>query len=348
MVIRNLNVTGPSVQKWDPNLILSVYQVFLTSIILVGNGALLLFILKYRFNVMKPNLFILSLTLSDFLTGLFVTPFAHYVSHFDVSQVFCDIHQCAGQFFARISSITIMIISIDRYMKLRYPIRYKKMWSSTNVRCLFITTTWFLSGLLSLIKLLDSMTNSGNYIKGCFYRESYSTMEQYELIITVMGSNLISLVVYVRILLLVRFPLPTTVESDPIPTYDTNSSTKNHPRMNRGMDDGDDGDISTSTSPMDSLRRHIGRYTSDSTIIQSWKHTIILGSIVILNFVFVGIPPLLFSLFMICGSCVNPTAFQSSAWIFWVSCAVNPFIFAQMNPHFRSFVFSKYCPISHL
>lgn len=327
MVSRNLSVIEPSVQRWDFNPKMLMYQVFLTTIIIIGNSSLLLFIVKYRNKLLKANIFILSLTVSDLLSGLLSTPFAHYVCFYDVSQIYCDFHQGVGQFFARISSVTIMTISIDRLMKLEYPIAYNNTeWRRMKHRLLIIGIIWISSAILTTLKFIDSIFNSGNYTKGCFFRVSYSTFEQTELLITVMGSNIIALGSYAKIMLLVSKTCRT--EGTVVYFKKTSHRTLNDTEMV----------VNKLKTPNDSLRKHLGRSGDQRCYGSFWRSYIILGLIVILNLIFVTAPPLLFSLHMICETCVPPAVFQSMAWTFWTSCAVNPIIFALMNKDFRSFI----------
>lgn len=409
---RNLSVLEPSVERWRPHLTLNIFSALLTLIIVIGNSTLLLFILKSRFKLMKSNLFILSLTVSDFLIGLLVTPFAHYVSLYDVSQLFCDAYLNLGQFLARNSSITIMIISIDRYMKLSHPIKYKTIWCSTRRRIGLIALTWSFSFGLTIIKFTDSILNSGNYTKGCFYRESYSTIEQVELVVTLVGTNIVALIIYVKILLLVRNPRQPRLQnlsrggakngesiksavstksaeksaisiksvvgvksSFSIKSAANEKSAENQASAEQSavsgysavptkiavfdpkMDSSQGYQIPTFQNMMvvpspasNDLRRHLGHYSpifkSTKVKCHARRPSIVLGLIVVSNLIFVAVPPFVFSLFIICEACANETVMQIIPWIFWMSCAVNPIIFALLNNDFRSFILS-FCAVKN-
>lgn len=397
-MVRNLSVIEPSVERWEPNIVINTFQTIISLIIVIGNGTLLVFIIKSKFKLMKPNLFILSLTISDLLTGLIGTPFGHYVSHFDTSQLFCDIYLGIAQLFARASSITIMIISIDRYMKLSHPIKYKTCWSSTKRRIGIIIMTWTISASFSVIKFLDSITNSGNYTKGCFYRSAYSSFEQVELVITIFGANIVALVIYLKILVLVRIPSQQRFNLtehkvamkksklciDCIKNGSRNSEQShgniehNHTNIEHNdfhikhSDDQAIGDSMMKSNSTDAktdsfqgvmipkveplassnnLRRHLGNYTPIQVSVKCHSHrpSFILGLIVILNLIFVSFPPIVYSIFIICESCAVEDIMHSIPWIFWMSCAVNPIIFALLNNDYRSHILSYFpnCSIRH-
>lgn len=344
---RNLSVVEPSVERWDPNIVINTFQSLITIFIIIGNGTLLQFIIKFKKKLLKPNLFILSLTISDLLTGMIGTPMAHIVSHQDVSQIFCDAYLSVAQFLARISSTTIMIISIDRFMKLSFPIKYKTSWTSTTRRILIVSSVWTLSAIITCIKLMDSVYNSGNYTKGCFFRSSYTKFEQMELIFSLFAPNIVALIFYVKILLLVRSPTRPLLaikrqSKETVSSRSASLEIKSDTNDTNAMIAIIDSDASIIGTPCNVLRKHRGSYTPIEVKVRchSWRPSIILGLIIILNFIFVAIPPFVYSLFIICEDCSNESIMSIVPWFFWMSCAVNPPIFALLNNSYRSFILS--------
>lgn len=331
-MVRNFSVIEPSVRRWDPDPTVNIFGILVSLIVLIGNGTLLLFIFTSKIKVMKPNMFILSLTLSDFMIALIEGPMINYVSFFDVSQYFCEIYINFGQGLARISSMTIMIISIDRYLKLRYPIKYKAEWSGTRRRVTVALLLWLFSYSLSAARMIDSILYSGNYTKGCFHRESFTLFEQVEMMVTVMGSNIIALVYYIKILLLVR-DSRRQVLAGLIVVQDTN---------NPSLEDMVPAIQYPIVSPPKYIRKHLGHYVAEDVEIKyrSWKPSVILGLVVVFNLLFVSLPPFLYSVYLICQSCRNESIFHSLPAIFMCSSAVNPIIFALLNTDFRSFITS--------
>ena len=152
--------------------------------------------------------------------------------------------------------------------------------------------------------------------------------------VTVMGTNIVALVYYIKILLLVR-DSRKQVLAGLIVTQDTNNSSL-------------EGMVPAIQYPIISqpkyIRKHLGHYVAEDVKIkyQSWKPSVILGLIVIFNLLFVALPPFLYSVYLICQSCRNESIFHSLPAIFMCSSAVNPIIFALLNTDFRSFI-TSYC-----
>lgn len=191
-------------QSWEISPILNIYQIIVMFVIIFGNILLLMYILGSNRRRLKSNLLILSLTIADLCAGSIPSTFGVIVSYFSVSQIFCDLYLFFALLFARIASNMIMVISFDRFFRLKYSMEYRTRWSSSTPKIISIFTVWIAGIILSLIHVIDSIYNAGNYIKGCFIRESYSHWEQNELIITIVTPNVIAVILYFKVLLFVR------------------------------------------------------------------------------------------------------------------------------------------------
>lgn len=313
---RNISFLEPS-QKWNPDLPLKIFQIIVTLLVVTGNGLLLVFIYRSRRRMLKSNLLILSLTVSDFATGLFVMPFGIYVTSFDSSQLNCELYIFWGQGLGRVSSMTIVFITIDRYLKLMYPMKHRTVWNRTEYRIIAILTAWMIGILMSTLRFVDSLYNGSNYIKGCLSREYFTIFEQLDILISVTIVNSISLVFYNKIRGIV---------------YDR--------RKNGQWIQGQESKNGTikKEEPESVLRRHAGKYSHSEMNIPSWRPTIILGLIIGFNFSFVSIPTLVYTISLMCDSCVTENVFQSTVWFYWVSTGVDPIIFALLNHHFKYFL----------
>lgn len=172
-------------------------------VIVGGNILLLLYILGNNRKRLKSNLLILSLTVADLCAGSIPSTFGLIVSYVSVSQLFCDLYLFFALLFARIASNMIMVISFDRFFRLKYSMEYRTRMSSAP-KYVAILIVWISGLILSIIHILDSFYNAGNYTKGCFIRESYSHWEQNELLITIVTPNLIAVILYFKVLTFVR------------------------------------------------------------------------------------------------------------------------------------------------
>lgn len=199
--MRNFSVPCLS---WDANLILNIYQVIVMIVIITGNTFLIIYICGNNGRRFKANILILSLTIADLCAGSIPSTFGLIVSYFSVSQLFCDFYLFFALLFARVASNMIMIISFDRYFRLKYSLQYKIQGASQRPKILAIIFVWIFGISLSVIHIFDSVHNAGNYVKGCFLRASYSRWEQSELLLSIVTPNLIAVILYFKVLIFVR------------------------------------------------------------------------------------------------------------------------------------------------
>lgn len=317
-MVRNFSVVKPSNERWNPTTLVISLEILITIFIVIGNITLPLFLSKSRFKHLKSNIFIFSLTLSDFLIGSVQAPLIHYISFSDTSQLYYDVYINTGQCFSRISSMTIMVISIDRYLKLSYPIEHKARWDGRETKIRVAISVWLFSIILSIIKFIYSIYFGGNYIKGCIHREYVTILEKVDVLITIMGCNIVATVLYVKVIQIAKKSL------------------------RRGLQTYLNSDLCSETVNSLGLRRHQGCYEKNRVVAKHypWKPYIVLGLIIVLNHIFVAAPPLIFTIGIMCRTCVGDNLIQALPTIFLMSSAINPIIFPRFDTKFCKFLLS--------
>lgn len=314
----------PLVARWKPYFPLQVLSTSVTILQVTGNVSLLLFMYRANRNVIKNNLLILSLTLSDLFDGM-TMPMYTYVTYYDVSQMFCELFLHTSQAFGRISTISILAVTFERYLKLWYPLKYRTSWNRTRYRLLVIAIVWTYGMLLSVLRFIDSQYNGYYIIKGCLLREHYTIFEQVDMLINMSVVNIVAIVFYIKICQIVG-ARRTKVRLD---------AQKNCT------------ELESIKSPGSVVRKHAGKYSFDDIVMPSWRPVIRLGLIIGLNFFFISLPATVYTVKLVYPDSISDTLFQSTVWFYWLSTAVDPVIFAFFNSDYQNFLlsFGKITPI---
>ena len=111
---------------------------------LIGNFIVILTVLKRRKQHQNMNTFVISLAIADLAVGIFVMPVAIYrlpgpnrhdeLTFLD-ADVYCPLIWSFDVMFTTTSILHLMCMTIDRYLAVSLPLRYKKF---MNVRCLIV------------------------------------------------------------------------------------------------------------------------------------------------------------------------------------------------------------------
>ena len=144
-----------------------------------------------------PNLFIMSLSMSDLCVGLFIIPFKIAFAKFNLSFCFslnvCRFYIIADITFFVISIINLLVIAVDRHLALNYPHKYQRWMTRKNAK-IIIVSTWLYGlfcGALSNLKL-DDINEDPIGIKG-------------------MNCSMYNNKIYVYILYILHFIIPVIV-----------------------------------------------------------------------------------------------------------------------------------------
>ena len=135
---------------------------FFSSIVATVGNAVVLVVLKKSERLQTPsNILIASLCVSDFITGLVVTPLSGYRRLHEAFHGHPCLFRliCAYSAFLCLSTsiVTVGEISIDRYVAITMPFKYQRM--ATNTRyTIIVGVSWTLLGVLSLLPFIHVIT----------------------------------------------------------------------------------------------------------------------------------------------------------------------------------------------
>ena len=133
--------TGPS--PFSKTLI-SISGVILISIILLGNGLVILLLFRFRQLRTPTNYLILGMASADFTTGivLIASLILRLKPEIRTTPKECLVFWSAGVFPGCTSVLTLLFVSLDRYLKVLLPLRYQTIMSNTvaiySVACIYV------------------------------------------------------------------------------------------------------------------------------------------------------------------------------------------------------------------
>lgn len=108
------------------------------------------------------NRFILSLAIADMLLGIFVMPLSLYLEvlgYWGLGSTLCDIWVVMDVFLCTASTLSLVVVSLDRYMSVTNALEYPQLRTAKNV-CIAIGGVWVTSALVSIPPIAGWKTNS--------------------------------------------------------------------------------------------------------------------------------------------------------------------------------------------
>ena len=140
-----------------------MHRIFATSVfgivavLTVTGNAFCLVVLNRASHLNTPTkLFLKSLTISDLCVGLFstsphaiVSAIGHILSE-EVLQKYCIVTNMASVIFYVGSTLSLLLVNIDRYLAIEYPLKYMKIVTIRKARCM-LYSLWSLNCVILLI-----------------------------------------------------------------------------------------------------------------------------------------------------------------------------------------------------
>ncbi|XP_053316379.1 glucose-dependent insulinotropic receptor [Spea bombifrons] len=155
-------------------LIYAAIHIILSILIPVTNITVIVILSKLiRKNHCKSYIFILNLAAADLLVGLMCIMEALddlYDGDFDRNLFFCLLRLCFTVTPCIGSMLTLLLISLDRYLAVKLPLYYIKIMNKKSI-CILITVLWIISFFVGHMPLISTSLQQSNYsgICGLFY-----------------------------------------------------------------------------------------------------------------------------------------------------------------------------------
>lgn len=133
----------------------ATFLCFIILLTMVGNFALILLIFSQRFLRNTSNFFLVSLFLSDLMVGLVVMPPAmlnQLYGRWVLDGAFCSVWFSFDVMCTSASILNLCVISLDRYLLIISPLKYKLRMTSSRAFWL-ILATWTLAALVSFLPI---------------------------------------------------------------------------------------------------------------------------------------------------------------------------------------------------
>nr|XP_006822242.1 PREDICTED: D(1A) dopamine receptor-like [Saccoglossus kowalevskii] len=152
-------------------IVTSLLEIFIfiviTIFVICGNTVVLLsFIFSKHLRATITNYFILNLAIADFILGVFILPFEliQLIQNFwQFGNTFCTIWLTTSVFLCFASIMNLVVISLDKYLSITWPLQYCQRMSKTKV-IVAIVTVWTFSMVVTWVPLIaGEVTTSLNF-----------------------------------------------------------------------------------------------------------------------------------------------------------------------------------------
>nr|XP_033783685.1 alpha-1B adrenergic receptor [Geotrypetes seraphini] len=150
-------------------IILGAFIVFAV----VGNILVILSVACHRHLRTPTNYFIVNLAIADLLLSLTVLPFSatrEILNHWVLGRIFCDLWAAVDVLCCTASIISLCVISIDRYIGVRYSLRYPTIVTRKKA-LLALLAVWIFSMVISIGPLLGWKEPAPSDDKVCIITE---------------------------------------------------------------------------------------------------------------------------------------------------------------------------------
>lgn len=120
-------------------ILIAVAIVVFFFVAVVGNISVIIVIYKdHHLSKHKQNLYLLSMSVADALIMIFVVPFSltdTLTGEWPFGQVYCNIYRALDVLLCTASIWNILIIGLDRYVSVKYPITFRKFRTDSRINC---------------------------------------------------------------------------------------------------------------------------------------------------------------------------------------------------------------------
>ncbi|XP_033631563.1 G-protein coupled receptor 3-like [Asterias rubens] len=211
MILQDRNVSSNSTS----NEVISVVCVCIwtiTTVLTLFLNTVCLVLLQHVQGFNKSTLiFLKSMTVSDLLLGVFfylptIAVFAAGQTWPDhaLGPIFCLIEAWVIRQGLPTSALSVLLVTIDRYIAIVYPLNYE-VWLSPKRARLIVCTVWFTANMYALVSLLTTKNMEATYSDIffiCTIGEFNETKAAFTLVLLSVGIMICITIMYIRILII--------------------------------------------------------------------------------------------------------------------------------------------------
>ncbi|KAK2814446.1 hypothetical protein Q5P01_000452 [Channa striata] len=146
------------------SMLIYVLMSFISLFTVVLNLLVIISISHFRQLHTPTNLLLLSLAVSDFLVGFLVMPFHILLTEpcWFLGDLVCVLYYCLTFITVYASVLNMVLISVDRYVAICYPLHYSTRITQRRVR-ICVLLCWIYSFIYSFIFIFDNLKQPGRY-----------------------------------------------------------------------------------------------------------------------------------------------------------------------------------------
>lgn len=141
----------------------------IVAIIIFGNLLVIVAVLRNRqLKQAVQNRFILSLAVADLLIGCLIMPLSLHrtlLNYWSLGSIVCDIWLATDVFLCTASTLSLVAITLDRYLSVSRALQYPQLRTSARVNAA-ICTVWVVSALVSIPPLAGWKSNTSHDVSG--------------------------------------------------------------------------------------------------------------------------------------------------------------------------------------
>ncbi|XP_046335100.2 histamine H3 receptor-like [Haliotis rufescens] len=263
--------------------------------------------------------FILNLAVADFLIGcVCIPPYIPYLltGVWEPGRAFCKIWLLFDYICPAASTINICIISIDRYLQVAFPFKYRAR-QTTTMRMVMMLIPWIIAGLTYLPSILfwelwtglDTIPHKVCFVPYYYTFEYaiFASMVEFVMPFTVVGAFNILIFILIR-------------------------------KRSRGI---------LGQSKVEPMKQVQGEATKNTQTSGPAKPSLAKDKkaarslfILVLVFGICWMPYEVCALISsVCADCINPVFFEFTFWMLWVNSTINPILYPLLHKRFRDAFF---------
>ncbi|XP_034546416.1 trace amine-associated receptor 13c-like [Notolabrus celidotus] len=159
-----LNTSCKKPTRHHSGVVLFYFLTFIALMTAALNLLVIISISHFRQLHTTTNLALLSLAVSDFLVGLVVMPVEIIQTEtcWFLGDLMCAVYYLLPFIIICASAASMVLISVDRYLAICYPLHYPTKVTVKRVR-FFVCVCWFYAFVVSVLLLYDNLKQPGGY-----------------------------------------------------------------------------------------------------------------------------------------------------------------------------------------